>query len=289
MLFLLTALASPLRSRTRARRAGGHHRHSTVTPPTGIRAPTTVRRRIGASRHLGDHSRRSIRERSCGGCRRPPPRRRIRHLLRPVKAARSSSADRGDEPQRLRRGHAGNHEFDWGLGPMRQAISGAAFPYVSATSTRWWATRCSIHRTWCCARRGSDRCGRLHHAWRNGGTGSSFHGKVRSTGFRARQRHASNRSPDALLHHSRCRARNPVDPHLAVKLLPVPHHCASVVKPATPIRTLRAPSPRTWIEQRVAHQRVDVAADVGECGTGDRLPHRAETPVELVIPSVATS
>jgi 2',3'-cyclic-nucleotide 2'-phosphodiesterase (5'-nucleotidase family) len=25
----------------------------------------------------------------------------------------------------------GNHEFDWGLGPMRQAISGAAFPYVS--------------------------------------------------------------------------------------------------------------------------------------------------------------
>ena len=25
----------------------------------------------------------------------------------------------------------GNHEFDWGLGPMRRAISGAAFPYVS--------------------------------------------------------------------------------------------------------------------------------------------------------------
>jgi 2',3'-cyclic-nucleotide 2'-phosphodiesterase/3'-nucleotidase/5'-nucleotidase len=25
----------------------------------------------------------------------------------------------------------GNHEFDWGLGPMRQAITGAAFPYVS--------------------------------------------------------------------------------------------------------------------------------------------------------------
>jgi 2',3'-cyclic-nucleotide 2'-phosphodiesterase/3'-nucleotidase/5'-nucleotidase len=25
----------------------------------------------------------------------------------------------------------GNHEFDWGLGPMRRAITGAAFPYVS--------------------------------------------------------------------------------------------------------------------------------------------------------------
>ena len=63
---------------------------------------------------------------------RPAAGRPVRHLLRPGGAARAASHHRGDEPGRLRRGHAGQPRLRLGRAVPARAVADARFPYVSA-------------------------------------------------------------------------------------------------------------------------------------------------------------
>ena len=58
----------------------------------------------------------------------------------------------------------GNHDFDWGVGVMRQAVSGAAFPYVSGNIYTLPGDTLLFQPYVILQRGGADRDHRLHHS-----------------------------------------------------------------------------------------------------------------------------